>query len=805
MTGAASLGEARPGPRHYLAAAALAGLAAAGNWLRLPLFFGVDFLFGGIAVFVALQVLGARAALLAGLASAAVTYIIWNHPYAGIVFFLEAAVVAWLWRRGWSLVLANAAFWVVAGAPLIWLFYDGPLGFTTQGTLLVMLKDVVNGVFNALVAGLIVQFTPLERLTRRRAPPFREIVFNLLAAFVLFPSLLLLAVTAARDLQQVEDRIRERLEAEGLHISNAVADWLQRRREAVEVTAEQVIAAGLGDPAALAAIVSRTRAVDRDLQSLQILDGDGRIVVADPGLDRDGRSLVGQDRSGRPYFRAARETLRPGVSDSYVGALGNQVVAVTWPIVRGGRLAGVVVGGARLERLRTLLANDLEPGAYGTVLDSAGNIVAATASRPPVAETGRRLVPRGGSLTQLLPPGNPPPVVRWRDSYYRIVTPIPGQAGWRVQAQAPVAPYQGQVQQGQIRAFLMLIGLSAFAFALAALVSRRVTEPLVRLAAATRDLPTRVISGGSTQWPAARGAELETLIANFREVTASLAASFGDLRSTTGSLEARTRELAAVNAVVTELNNRLEERVRERTRELEERNAEQETFIYTVSHDLRTPLLSIAAMAELLGEAVESGDGEQAGFLLGRVQRNVAKMGDLLNDLLALSRAGRQVEPPAEIDLGEVVRESLAELQPVRSQRAARVHLPEAWPRVTYPPSQAGQVVGNLLSNALKWAGRDDGEPAVAIAWLARGEAIELIVEDNGPGVPPAYRERVFELFQKLDPEAPGTGVGLAIVKRIVERQGGSVWVDESRLGGAAFRVTLPAAPASHGSTGSAD
>ncbi|HWG86112.1 MAG TPA: HAMP domain-containing sensor histidine kinase [Deinococcales bacterium] len=229
-------------------------------------------------------------------------------------------------------------------------------------------------------------------------------------------------------------------------------------------------------------------------------------------------------------------------------------------------------------------------------------------------------------------------------------------------------------------------------------------------------------------------------------------------------------------------------------RVLEERNAEQETFIYTVSHDLRTPLLSLRGMAELLGEALEARDDEEARFMLGRIRGNVDRMGELLDDLLSFSRAGRDKEDAAPHDLGEVAQRVMQELEGSLRDRAARLEAPNEWPRVTCSASESYQVLANLIGNALKFGGRPDEAPRVRVTWRPAGDFVHLTVEDNGRGVPERYRDKVFALFQRLDPSAPGTGVGLAIVKRIAERLGGRAWVEDSSLGGAAFHVTLPAA-----------
>ncbi|HWG84159.1 MAG TPA: ATP-binding protein, partial [Deinococcales bacterium] len=236
------------------------------------------------------------------------------------------------------------------------------------------------------------------------------------------------------------------------------------------------------------------------------------------------------------------------------------------------------------------------------------------------------------------------------------------------------------------------------------------------------------------------------------------------------------------------LNSTLEARVQERTRELSERNSELESFVYTASHDLKSPLLSIQGMAELLGTAVERADPVEAAYCLERVNSNVAKMGRLLDDLLALSRIGRVGGEARDLDLAESFAQVLADLDAPARERGASVEGPRDWPAVHYPPTEAYQLLLNLLGNALKFASR------VRLSWERDGGMVLLRVDDDGPGIAPEHREKVFGLFRKLDPNAPGTGVGLAIVRRIVERHGGKVWIEESPLGGARFNLTLPAA-----------
>ncbi len=253
-------------------------------------------------------------------------------------------------------------------------------------------------------------------------------------------------------------------------------------------------------------------------------------------------------------------------------------------------------------------------------------------------------------------------------------------------------------------------------------------------------------------------------------------------------------ERSRLFAAELELKADLERRVEERTRELGARNAELEAFVYTASHDLRGPLLSISGMASMSADAVSRGDTTEAGFALERVADNVKRMNRLLNDLLTVSRVGRTSDPPETLDLGEIVAGITAELESRRRVRGARLDFPQTWPVVRMVRSELEQVISNLLENALRFAGRPGEPPTVWMDWAADGaNMVRLRVADNGPGIAPEHRDQVFQLFWKQGDA--GTGVGLSIVKRIAQSVGGRVWLDDSpdvRLGGACFAVTLP-------------
>jgi two-component system sensor kinase FixL len=228
-------------------------------------------------------------------------------------------------------------------------------------------------------------------------------------------------------------------------------------------------------------------------------------------------------------------------------------------------------------------------------------------------------------------------------------------------------------------------------------------------------------------------------------------------------------------------------------RELEAKNAELERFGYTLTHQLKTPLVTVRGFADYLEKDAREGRPDRLAADARRIAEAVGKLQRLLDELFELSRAGRPVGPPAEVPAADLVQDAL---RLVRGRfSTGRFRMAEPLPVVFGDRARLVQVFERLLDNAVKFAGAN-GEPLVTVeARPPVGGMAVLVVRDNGIGIDPRHRERVFDLFEKLDPHGEGSGVGLAMVKRIVESHGGRVWLESEGIGaGTAACVTLPVA-----------
>jgi PAS domain S-box-containing protein len=226
-------------------------------------------------------------------------------------------------------------------------------------------------------------------------------------------------------------------------------------------------------------------------------------------------------------------------------------------------------------------------------------------------------------------------------------------------------------------------------------------------------------------------------------------------------------------------------------RDLEAKNAELERFTYTVSHDLRGPLITILGFLKHVEDAASRSDLDALRSDVNRIRQATVRMDRLLKDLLELSRTGHVLAPRESAPFHEVVQEALDRVRGRLSARGVTVDIAPDLPIVHGDRARLTEVVQNLVDNAAKFMGGQK-EPRIEIgARRAEGED-RFFVRDNGMGIEPRFQERVFGLFDKLDPQADGTGVGLALVKRIIELHSGRIWVEsEGREQGSTFWFTL--------------
>ena len=268
------------------------------------------------------------------------------------------------------------------------------------------------------------------------------------------------------------------------------------------------------------------------------------------------------------------------------------------------------------------------------------------------------------------------------------------------------------------------------------------------------------------KWEAEREAEFK--LSELQRMTKN------ELLVKAGELAERTADLAATN------------------RQLEAKNEEMAHFVYTVSHDLKSPLVTMKGFVGVLKEQLGSEDDDVVTDSIGRIEKSASHMGRLIEDLLELSRAGRVRGKMEPVDISVLVRELTDGLQRQLEELGTTLEIHDDMPEITADRTAMSRVFDNLLHNAIKY-GAQGPHSKITVGSEVVGDEVRFFVKDNGPGIAAEYHKKIFGLFQRLDSDQDGTGVGLAIVAKLMGMHNGRVWVESSPGDGATFWLSFDA------------
>lgn len=523
-----------------------AGLA--GNYFKFDIFFNIDFLFGSIFAMLALQLFGFGRGILAAATIAGYTYLLWNHPYAIIIMTAEVAVVGCLMgRRKLGLIQADVLYWLFIGMPLVYLFYHVVMHNPPSNTYIIMTKQAVNGIANALIARLI--FIGYAHSSRTLLLPYREIIYNLLAFFVLCPSLIMLAVESRTDFYETDQAIRTTLVQDSQRVDQRLKTWVKNRTAAIVDLAEM---AASRTPQQMQPYLERAKRSDVNFQYVALRDSKATTTAIFPLTDELGETGIGKNYADRLYVPQLKRTLKPMLSEvvlSRVGTPGPRVLMLA-PVVVRGEYGGFVAGALNLEQIREYLNTIVgSRTALYSLLDKNGTVIMSSRIDQTVMTPfvrGKGVLNRlDGGVSQWAPtlPPNTPHLERWRRSFYVAETAIGNLAEWRLILEQPVAPFQKRLNEHYTNYLALLLLILLGALTLAEFISRKIVTALGQLRTLTHELPVRLATDGAEiEWPESGIKEANHLINNFREMANTLGAQCHEIRHVNESLEQRVEE-----------------------------------------------------------------------------------------------------------------------------------------------------------------------------------------------------------------------------------------------------------------------
>jgi signal transduction histidine kinase len=490
---------------------------------------------------------------------------------------------------------------------------------------------------------------------------------------------------------------------------------------------------------------------------LFIFTPQGRLLAESPFLpERRGR-----DFSFRPYFKKTVATRAPVISEPFSSSVGQTpTIMMTVPIFDAeGKLVAIFAGAMNL-----MGKNFLQDISQMNIGRSGYLNLFARESRI------RIMHPESGHILETVPPGvntlfdravagfegTDETVnhhgVRLLTSFKRLKT-----CDWILGANYPLAEAHNTIINMQKKiAAAAAIGIILVVWSVFYLM-KRLTQPLVLF---TRHVETLHEKNGAD-----RMLEITT-----RDEIGTLSHAFNRM---IGALDQQQAAL------------------QQREQELQEKNSELERFTYTVSHDLKSPIITIRSFSGSIKGDLAVGRYDRMGKDLNRICHAADKMKMLLDDLLKLSRVGHVLNAVQEVALTPLVHEVLANLAGVIAENGVQVVVQPELPVVGCDRQRMMEVLQNLIENAVKYRG-DQPHPQVEIGLRHDDGRQVFFVQDNGPGIDPQYHDNIFGLFNRLETAIPGTGVGLALVRRIIEKHGGTVWVESDGCGnGSTFCFTV--------------
>lgn len=773
------------------------------NYFRLPLFFGIEFIFGSTIAVLAIVLLGTKAAITVGFLAAAVTLFIWGHPYAWLVFTLEIIWLNWRWRmgNGANLVLQDLLFWLLAGIPMIMVFYTLALDSDWHTAAIVGLKQMTNGIFNTLLACIVLMLMQLQqRLATRLALPvvsLRQVLFYTLMALTLFSGSVPLILDA------------KKLQAEyELSITNRLALLAELLHHKLQKTPVVHPSTALAFETLMQELV-----LDEDM-SLALLDRQGRVLYAvGVPLQSFDRSLARIPMLGVSKWTPSGITLRLHQwRDSrylYVKPITAADNIVFIAIEQG---ATDIVKKLQQDSVRQLLL--LVGFMLLTMMMSSVLSKAISAPLKHLAIASKRIkddVASGG--LSVMPQSNVAEYRSLSTSLLEMSDDLANQFSRSKARQSDLAEQVAdrtiKLQQSNSQLEAILAAASEFSIiatnaeGLITYFSRGAEKLLGYQAAELVNIHTPALlhlASEVEQRAEQLSAELNQAIEGFQAFV--IIADQKGSESREWHYVCKDGQRVLVQLTVTPIIDGagivsgylgIAKDISERHRNEKLKNE----FISTVSHELRTPLTSIYGSLRMVNSGVLAPLPPKVAKLLQVAETNSRRLTILINDLLDMEKllAGKMQLDLQHHSVASLIEEAIQAINSYAEQYQISLvaELPEKIIYANLDAARFIQILQNLLSNAIKFSVAGS---KVVIRLYQQQSMIKLDVVDHGAGIAEMFKMRIFERFSQSDSDSTrqqgGTGLGLAISKELTEQMGGRIGFESAVGEGSTFWLEFP-------------
>jgi len=576
-----------------------------GNVYSIPLFFGIDFLLGTIAVMIVLQRYGLVLGVLSGLIASLYTYVLWKHPYAIVFLTCEAIWLGWWLARTkrLNLVWYDISYWLVIGIPFIWLIFTFLLKMPQQVLWMIALKWAINGIFNALCATFIIAYTANKGKHNQISQytlSFQEIIYNSITIFSISFALVVMIMNTRLGVNGIESDVKIRLRDNYQQTQSIVKMWLSNDLKALTALAQQ----DMEKTEQLQTTITFIHKLYKNFMGLYVADANDAIIASAP-LEERGKSTPNTYFLNETYKQRLKSSTQPIISDIISNISPVPIIMMSVPILKEGKFIGYSEGIINLTHINEWLLKSIDSKEFQiTIVDRNDQVIVTTLETETPAKKFNRhhsneLEWDEDRLVALWTPNSTQQqsiVARWKSSFFVYRMVVDERAGWQLIVEIPLAPYQTKLFDLYLKNFLLILVISFALIWLANRVSVRMVVPLRQLSTVTSQLTSHVLNHSSVELPKSSIQEISHLVDNFEKMTVSLQTQFHQ----------------------TEVANSA--------------NIAKDQFLANMSHELRTPLNGILDYAQILTCDKTLSQKQREGVEV--IQRSGEHLLTLINDTL---------------------------------------------------------------------------------------------------------------------------------------------------------------------------
>ena len=524
-------------------------LGVVGNYFNVTLSWNVNFLFGSIATLIIIYFWGRTYGVIGSILISSYTYILWGNFSGILMFTLEAVFVGTLLKRknNYNIVLLDAIFWVVIATPYNWIFLKYYSNYSETLVCLIILKSIVNGILNSLLANFIILFTPLKRLIyddKENAKYITKttmsiILTNLLVGIVIVTPLIVRIVNTNNQIKSIREYIDNDLNEKSMDVVNNINEWNNQYLIGLNILKEEAIKSGVRYSENLQRNTKLVKSMFPNFAAVYIANVEGESVTFSSNEDEDGNTGIGLNFTDRDYFKLVKELKKPIISDVFKARAGINypVVVIGVPIMSNNDLKGIVIGAIKVEDIYKVIKFDKNDEDKITIVDGNNNILVSADQRLIQGDTLNLKDEQSEIFNQSIESNNIKIIKEVHNFDYKYKYPIANVINWKIIIDKNIEPYKKQIEEYYIASFIILLIVIICVLVLGTYISKRITSSLSELALVTTRLPEKIKKGEIINWPSSLIKEVDTLINNFVGASQIINEDFKKIRDSNEILE----------------------------------------------------------------------------------------------------------------------------------------------------------------------------------------------------------------------------------------------------------------------------